>query len=79
MSLCLPDSWFSETLYSQKTYLSGSKLLSLYMFHRVTFILQIVSSLFLDLIAAQVVFSGTYNKTSQAGLLKMPRVNIKRF
>ena len=52
------------------------KLLSLYMFHRVTFILLIVSSLFLNLIAAQVVFSPTYNKTSHAGVLKMLRVNI---
>ena len=49
------------------------------MFHQVIFILLIVSSLFLNLIAAQVVFSGTYNKTSHARLRKMPRVNIKRF
>ena len=49
------------------------------MFHRVIFILLIVSSLFLNLIAAQAVFSVTYNETSHAGLLKMPRVNIKRF
>ena len=34
------------------------------------------SSLFLNLIAAQVVFSRTYNKTSHAGVLKMLRVNI---
>ena len=49
------------------------------MFHQVIFILLIVSSFFLNLIAAQVVFSGTYNKTLHAGLLKMLRVNIKRF
>ena len=46
------------------------------MFHRVKFILLIVSSLFLSLIAAQVVFSLTYNKTSHAGVLKMLRVKI---
>ena len=46
------------------------------MFHRVIFILLIVSSLFLNLIAAQLVFSRTYNKTSHAGVLKMLRVNI---
>ena len=72
MSLC---SWFSETL-TVKTYRREWKLLSLYMFHRVIFILLIVSSLFLNLIAAQVVFSRTYNKTSHAGVLKMLRVNI---
>ena len=72
MSLC---SWFSETL-TLKTYRCEWKLLSLYMFHRVIFILLIVSSLFLNLIAAQVVFSRTYNKTSHAGVLKMLRVNI---
>ena len=59
-----------------KTYRREWKLLSLYMFHWVIFILLIVSSLFLNLIAAQVVFSRTYNKTSHAGVLKMLRVNI---
>ena len=43
------------------TYLREWKLLSLYMFHRVIFILLIVSGLFLYLIAAQVVFSRTYS------------------
>ena len=47
---------FSETL-TLKTYRREWKLLSLYMFHGVIFILLIVSSLFLNLIAAQVVFS----------------------
>ena len=65
---CIMLTWlclFSETLYSQNL--------------TVIFILLIVSSLFLDLIAALVVFSQTYNKTSHASVLKMPRVNIKRF
>ena len=35
------------------------------MFHRVILILLIVSSHFLNLIAAQVVFSRTYNKTTK--------------
>ena len=68
-------SWFSETL-TLKTYRREWKLLSLFMFHQVTFILLIVSSLFLNLIAAQVVFSRTYNKTLHTGVLKMLRVNI---
>ena len=65
--------------FTLKTYLSEWKLLSLNMFHRVICILLIVSSLFLNLIAAQVVFSQTYNKTSHASVLKMRRVDIKRF
>ena len=46
------------------------------MFHRVMFILLIVSSLFVNLIAAQVVFSRTYTKKGHTGVLKMLRVNI---
>ena len=49
---------FRDT-YTLKTYLREWKLLSPYMFHWVIFILLIVSSLFLILIAAQVVFSRT--------------------
>ena len=36
----------------------------------------IVSSLFLNLSAVQVVFSQQYNKASHTGVLKMLRVNI---
>ena len=48
--------------FTLKTYLSGWKLLSLYMFHQVIFILLIVSSLFLNLIAAQVVYKKTKHR-----------------
>ena len=65
--------------FTLQNYLPDWKLLSLYMFHRVICILLIVSSLFLNLIAAQVVFSRTYNKTSHARERKKQRVNIKRF
>ena len=44
--------------FTLQTYLREWKLLSLYMFHRVICISLIISSLFLNLIAAQVVFSG---------------------
>ena len=50
------------------------KLLSLYMFHRIIFLLLlIVSSLFAILIAVPFVFSRSW--TSLAGVVKMPRVS----
>ena len=78
MSLCLRDSWFSETLYLK--YLSSwMKLLSLYTFHRIIFILLIVSSLSRNFNRCAACFQSYINIACRLCTQNDARVNIKRF
>ena len=66
ISICLPD---SKLIFVNENCCLCTCFTELYLFYW----LLVVS--FAVLIAAPVVFSRTYNKTSHAGELKMPRVN----
>ena len=73
----LSDSWFSETRYiTLNTCLREGKLLSLYMFHRIIFILLIVRSS--SPLYRRAGCFQSYRNISYVGVLKMPRVNIAR-